>query len=362
MKKLFAILLTLVVLLSLVACGKSSEEEKMTTLYLVTKIKDYNNGDIRVSHFQYDDHGRPIQMEVDAGDYVTKMELTYDDHSNLANTKRTDILPSGSTSVPRTSPSLTYSGNQLTRVVYNTRPDWSCGLDLEYDSAGRLTLVVCDEEYADKVAYPWHRFSYDDQGRLIKVTTCCQATGTISGASGHSIVYYLQSEHYRYDAAGNLSENYWTMSDSYLRITPEEADQIEETQMDRDSDHYFYHYADGKLDRIEDRNGKQVYSRSEFYSNPDYTFDEQGNLIRVQTSDTAWTEYTYEAIEVRETDAVMAKRLMRGILDNLGIRSSAVMDPMAYHILPRRNYSLESRCPSFDFYYLIPFPLVEIDF
>ena len=362
MKKLFAIVFILIILLSLVACGKSSEEEKMTTLYLVTKIKHYNNGDIRVSRFEYDDHGRPTQMEVDTGYGVTKMELTYDDHGNLSNKKRTDILPSGSTSVPSTSPSLTYSGNQLTRVVYNTRADWSCGLNLEYDGSGRLTSVVCDEEYADKVAYPWHRFSYDDQGRLIKVTTCCQATGTVSGASGHSIVYYLQSEHYRYDAAGNLSESYWTKSDSYLRITPEEADQMEETQVDKGSDHYFYHYADGKLDRIENRNGEQVYSRSEFYSNPNYTFDAQGNLIRVQTGDTAWTEYTYEAIAVRESDASMAKRLMRGILDNLGIRSSAVMDPMAYHILPRRNYFLERVCPSFDFYYLIPFPLVEIDF
>jgi YD repeat-containing protein len=117
MKKLFSLLLSLLLLLSLAGCSKEEvKEEKKVTTYVVAEQKTYSqNGELySTTTFQYDDHGRPTVIELRYTNGRThRAELTYDKHGNLIR-EETILIIGDKESHSVDVYSLSYSAGRLT--------------------------------------------------------------------------------------------------------------------------------------------------------------------------------------------------------------------------------------------------------
>lgn len=356
MKKVLAFVLALTLLLAFVGCKKKAEEK--VTIYVVTSQKMYVNGTLSdETTFTYDSKGRPltIQWTNERGN-TTKSEMTYDAHGNRTKETVTQIA-SGSDKVSEYEYEYgtTYKGDQLTGMA---RPykDSSVNMELSYNKKGQLVKVVCEipdelQNGSGNYYYEvWYSFAYDDAGRLISETVC---THYCSNGSSYE---RLSRVCYSYDQDGKLTEYSSHSAQSDEPVTPEEADTL--AFENNESHHYFFFYtSDGKLDYVEDVAGNKQ-DGAAIYSNPNYTFDEQGNLLSVVDGNKK-TEYTYTAMEVSKSDAEMAKRLMHGISQKfMGMFNYAVMDPLFWTMCPATVYGPYLRCPV---YYLVPNPLWQIN-
>lgn len=354
MKRLVVLILTGCLLLSLASC---SLLQKKQTLYVVTGQKQYVDGQLRYSAtFEYDDHGRPLVVDLEKdGERMLRSELKYDKYGNPIRESVTQIL-SGPEYRYTTDYNLTYAGERLTRVETLREGEQMEALNLHYDSDNRLVLVEYDAQ-EDKAGHLWQSYVYDEDGRLIRETRCTRYPGSRWADEQFS---YNQVR-YSYDVLGRLTEQCFLSPQKFMekQLTPEEAETLDFDVSE--AEHYFFYYDnEGRLAYVGD-GPEDTYpgGSAEIYSDKDYTFDENGNLVRVQWDERRWEEYTYEAIELAQEDAVMAKRLMHGVHNTMTQYTAfAQMDPLFWNICPPTLYRYHL-CTS-QVYYLVPYPQFEL--
>lgn len=357
MKRLVVLILTGCLLLSLASC---SLLQKKQTLYVVTGQKQYVDGQLQSSAtFEYDDHGRPLAVEMqrtNAG--YMKSELTYDQYGNVIRETVEQYHPDYLSFQYQDTADcrLSYTKGLLTRAELMQDGERISELILHYDDQDRLILVEYDPQKEDKIGGTWQNFSYDRDGNLIRETWC-----RMIKLRGRWQCRYDQIR-YSYDDQGRLTELCRLSSQETTEqiLLPEETETLEFIVSDKY--HYFFYYdSEGRLAYVGD-GAEDTYpgGSADVYSDKNYTFDENGNLVRVQYDEGRWVEYTYEAIQVSREDAVMAKRLMHGAHGETTIieESYTIMDPLFWEVCPATLYHY--RLWDMPFYYLIPYPQYEL--
>lgn len=342
------------------------------TIYVVTEQKQYEKGEVRFSaSFRYDERARltGIEMENKSEDYGSRVqtaEMMYDAYGNRVTMTYSDSYPDLDAKYDRTmSYLLTYTDGLMTRCDYPEEEQTAseAGFDVEYDEQGRLKLITfrnVEGEIQYYYSYSrWIGYTYDEAGRLLEETNCFLVYETIeNGGMEHKTRYEVQKACYKYDEAGKLMECFYKSARSYDEVTPANADMLEYGAA---GNRFFFHYdAEGKFAKATtDENYVHDGSSASAYSDPDYTFDENGNLVRVQHDDNSWTEYTYMALEVSKADAERARRLTHCISICPQYADSAwVLDPLFWELGPR--YWYYPPCAQHTFSYLIPNPLWEL--
>ena len=350
MRKLFATILLIGILLGMTACNRP---DRLTTVYVVVGQKNYVKGELSSSaSFRYDDHGRPVMVEVLMADGSgEKVELQYDQYGNRAKQiitlKRANVAEGHG--VP-TDWNLTYADGLLTHaeMIYDGEDTPQYIIDFYYD--GHQRLVLAEYGYPNGGGYTrWLSYAYDKDGRLIHETRCAPNGSKFS----YSRFCYI------YDAKGRLIEQYGAFANTKEVLPTEEADALEFTV--KDVEHFFFYYdQEGKLAYVGD-GADDTYSggSAAIYSDERYTFDDNGNLLRVQQGEDSWVEFTYEAMEMRQSDAAMHRRLCHGIDGFIPpYLTYAIMDPVFWELCPKLLYGHHLWLEPF--YYLVPYPQTEI--
>lgn len=353
MKKLFAFALVLLLLLSMAAC--KSAGNSIVTVYVVTEQRDYKNGElVNTATFEYDEHGRPTVVGFKKADGSgLKSELKYDKHGNLIQQINSTIYGGDQPDMVQQSDwDMTYTGDLLTRVQ---RQQDGYGLDFQYDKNGRLVLLQYPELKEGMDGSIWQNYEYDNEDRLIRETRCKY--------QGQEFIYSRVS--YFYDDAGRLIEQYFSSAASDTQAAPEEMDTL--SFEISPYEHYFFYYdGEGNFAYVGD-GAEDTYDggKADIYSDEKYVFDENGNLIQVIGSrglgetEPSRTEYTYKAMELTQSDAVMHKRLIHGISNfTLGYTANNTMDPLFWAMCPSTLYQYKLCVGTF--YYLIPYPQFEL--
>ena len=347
MKKVLATMLFLCLLLSLAACAGKKER-----IYVVTAQKNYKNGEIvSTATFEYDDLGRPTAISFERADGTgRKSELTYDKAGNLISELDTYLYADNSeNNSQQLDWNLTYTDDLLTRAekIYG---DETYVLKFSYNDKGQLTQVEYPQPAEGKGGDSWQTYAYNEDGRLTQETRCSYRGG---GGNNYARVCYV------YDAQGRLTEQYFCYAESDSPVDPESQDELD-FKVSPLEHFYFYYDEEGKLAYIgESEEDAYPGGSAPIYSDEDYTFDTNGNLVRVQRGPNEWVEYTYEAIEMRKSDVVMHKRLIHGISKfMLSYTENNTMDPLFWAMCPPALYS--SHLCSMQFYYLIPYPQFEL--
>ncbi len=361
MKKCWIVLLVLSMLLSLVACGS----EKTVSVYLLSEQKDYVDGELAY-HFtaEYDDYGRPTVAKKDEikNNALITVTFTYDEHGNRTQ-KVWACDPVGTDQWERseiqTDYQLTYNKKgQVIRVdpVSSKESNPTFGYDVEYDSKGRLSRVDYDQpegELKKNYGYLcWQYYTYDKDGRL-------ESESELWFCENHKgeMKYTVERALYTYDEAGNLATYQAQLAYCEGLIEPTEQDDLEYL------DHYrkcsFYYDGEG---RLADVSGDPEYvydgSSASLYSDPNYTFDDKGNLVRIQHDENTWTEYTYTELVLRESEAASAKATAQYLLFDSGICGTGLdygqLNPVYWQIAPDSPvYYIENNA----LYYLVNNPV-----
>ncbi len=376
MKKLFALPLAILILCSLAACGNAPEstsgvenhpsqleQEEMVTIYVVTEQIRYVNGEISsTATFEYDDHGRPVMVQfVEADGRGKRSDLVYDEQGNLVGDYWTYLYADENNSTTPTDWSLTYSDGLLTRAERPQDED-AYALKFSYDSEKRLVLVEYLQPNESVGGYLWQNYEYDQQGRLIREARC---TLHVAGVGAYTNEYQYRQICYFYDEQGRLTEQYSRAAASKTDVKPEGLDELDLKVSLRE--HYFFYYdEEGKLAYVgEGEEDAYPGGSAEIYSDEKYTFDENGNLVRIEKelksgqTEPDRIEYTYKAMEVSKSDAIMHRRLIHGISRfTLPHTDYNTMDPIFWELCPPALYSYHL-C-SMNFYYLIPYPQFEL--
>ena len=356
MKRIFALMFALCILLSLAACKDSgSGSEEKVTIYVVTEQKIYRNGELTVTAaFEYDDHGRPTVMGFELADGSgRKSELTYDEYGNLIGDTRTYLYADNSENhSQQINWNLTYTEGLLTRAERNLD---GYTFTFSYNKKRQLVLVEYSQPEEGMGPSFWQSYDYDADGKLIRETRC--------GIQGGEYIYSRYC--YFYDEQGRFIEQYYCSAVSDTRLDPDALDQLDFKVSP--VEHFFLYYdEEGKLAYV--GNGPEdTYpgGSAAIYSDEQYTFDENGNLVRVDqgkgfgNSGSSWIEYTYKAIEVSKSDAIMHKRLLHGISQfTLSYTDKNTMDPLFWEMCPIMLYV--NNLQNMNFYYLIPYPQFEL--
>lgn len=358
MKQFFGILLCLCLLLSMAACARETEqeqapeEEKKITVYVVTEQKNYSpTGELgSTATFQYDDYGRPTVIELQyANGRTQRAELTYDKQGNLIREAFTQIVGDHESSSVD-SYALSYTDGRLTHCdLIDKYGEIAAGMDLHYDRKGNLVLVEYDEDYRNNLMLCWHSFEYNDEGQLTRETQCAQyPTQSIDGIKGYQ--YSVHRVDYSYDDSGNLSYYSFSTAKPDTLVAHDRTDGLE---FKPGSDQYaFATDKDGHLYCTGREPDPDLVSGqfSIFDMIGAENLDEHGNLVKWGSN----TEYSYQAIELTESDARIAKRMMHGISATMNSYVVyACMDPIFLECSPIILYAPFLK---FQFYYLIPYP------
>lgn len=355
MKKLLAFTLTLLMLLSLFGCSKEeAQEEKIVTIYVVTEQKNYFNGELTsTANFEYDGQGRlTVWGYVRTGGSSCKTELTYDQAGNVTAARDTYLFNNGDEIATLQNMDLTYTNGLLTGMRVNKNGQCVNELKLSYNSKGQLVLVEYPLAEAAKGGPLWQSFEYDKYGRLTQETRCISMS---AGPGSAQELYYVSRNCYIYDAQGRLTEQYLCSGQRLAPVSPKNVEEMELAVIP--SSHYFFHYDKaGKLAYV-GASEEDVYSggSAEIYSDPDYIFDANGNLIRVHSGEGSWVEYTYQAIQVSESDARMHKALIHsgyGLMTQYAVNATA--DPLFFDICPVLLYYPMMRVEYVS--HLVPYP------
>lgn len=356
MKKLFALLLSVVMLLSMAACGnrKEAEEEKEKTVsyYVVTSEKHYNKDELTSSaEFTYDSKGRPLTIKIEmVGERTMETKLSYDKYGNkVRETYTYTDLETGLTSTTDEIYELTYEGDKLTHCDIVDQTGNRMGFDLQYDDKGRLIRVDYDEAYTNARASVWHTYEYDDQGRLVQETNGRRMLSPTGVATDMETTTQM-----RYQYGENNNVFYTEYSGRVLcEEGSDAAPEVELTKTD-----YQYNYCF-------DKNGKVIYVgadeedvyKEEYGTLQDddrYSFDAHGNLLSYANGE-ARVEYTYEKRELTRKEAEMANRLAHGASSFMTPYTMfGKMDPLYVDVAPLVYYAPYLKNPV---YYLAPCPL-----
>lgn len=336
------------------------EQEEMVTVYLLSSRKEYVNGELTAeARVKYDDTGHPVLFS-STGKMEMQCAVEYDDHGNRIREtfteEKTSTDKSGETNswTYETSDAVEYEyndeGQAVKATLYrNDTPGLIC--DLTYDRRGNLTLV--EYHYSGTLAGPyWAHFVYDSQGRLVE-ETFCQAFETPIGDQGASFVRSLL---YRYSYSYNADGSGVQVTGSYASVeseTPVQVSELDDIDYGREETYDFSFT----------RSGIPVVLRDDFTldENGDpqqegWTFDDHGNLIRIEKAEETVVEYTYKAFRLPKSDAQKAQRMMRlsNMPDSISIYSVTIGllplegagGPLAFHNVSYGFY-----------YYMIPNPV-----
>ncbi len=350
MKKIFALLLAVCMLLSLVACRETPEtsgkntvgnttggpvEEETVTIYVVTERKQYVDGALS-NHtvVTYDDKARPLTItQEEIGVQTKEIALTYDEYGNRTQKATTTTMAGrGEPYQYQTDYTLTYTDGLLTHCEKPYK-DAFLGMDFVYDEAGRLTVIQFDEIYTELAYACWIRFTYDDQGRLAEETLCKRQTGN------REIPYYyfLTRIRYSYGDDGRLSA--YSLS-SHRSDTPVSAEASAQVAFENEAyeRYYFYYDQAGRLAYVMDTPLENYDgSSAAIYSNTAYSFDEHGNLVREDYGAGNYTQYSYAAFELKKSEAKLARRLSHGITGDT--EDALQLDPLYWRLSGGKSFS-----------------------
>ena len=348
----------MVLVCAIIAGCTATGPQPKVTIYVVTEQKNYTKNELEsTASFQYDAHGRPTTVGFAMADGSgRKCEIAYDEAGNMVWHQKTRTYTDGEESVQEWNWNLTYTDGLLTKAERPKDDGTAYTLHFRHDDAGRLVLVEYPEPEKGASGYIWQNYVYDENGRLTSETRCIFYAVGLFGAHGY---YQCSRVCYMYDENGKLTEQYFCSAQSDDEIAPEELDELDFRVSP--FEHFFFYYdEEGKLAYVGD-GADDTYSggSATIYSDENYTFDENGNLVRVQIDSHSWVEYTYKAIEINESDVIMHKRLIHGISDfALSNTKNNTMDPLFWAMCPPALY-FYNLC-SMEFYYLIPYPQFEL--
>ena len=336
------------------------EREEMVTVYLLSSRKEYVNGELTAeTRVKYDDMGRPVLFS-STGKREMQCAVEYDDHGNRIRETFTEEMTStdksGETNswTLETTDTVEYEYNDEGQAVkaelfWDDKLAYTC--NLTYDRRGNLTLA--EYQYSGKPAgLCWAHFVYDSQGRLVEETFCTAVEMTVDQQELSFVQSRLQRYAYSYNEDGSCVQVTWSSAGAE-REGPVEASEMGELDFEiRET-----------LDYTFTRSGIPVVLRDDFPldENGDpqqegWTFDDHGNLIRIEKAEETVVEYTYEAFKLPKSDAQKAQRMMR--LSNMPHSISPYSmtmgllplegagGPLAFHYVSNAFY-----------YYMIPNPV-----
>lgn len=365
MKRVFALMFALCMLLSLAACKDSgSEAEEKVTIYVVMEQKNYENGElVNTATFEYDGHGRPTVVGFEKADgFGRKSELTYDEQGNLVGGLHTQLQANGGGSFSQSADwNLTYTNGMLTRAEHTGN---GYVYNFQYNDRKQLVLAKFPEPEEGMGSDLWQFYVYDKNGRLSQEIRC---SAYVSGGVGLNVTftYHYSQVCYFYDDQGRLQEQRFCNARSDTYVGYDDLEQLD-FAVGALGPYFFYYDDEGKLAYI-GIGAEDTYpgGSAEIYSDEKYTFDENGNLVRVDQgkgwgqSEPSWTEYTYKAITVSKSDASIHKRMAHGISYlTLPYTVYNTMDPLFWEMCPNDLYN-HIMC-SMTFYYLIPYPQFDL--
>ena len=356
MKKLLALLLCLLMLISMAACSnRNKTEEKDNKTYLVTLQKTMQSDEVTGSSaFSYDEKGRPVLIEINMStDRSMMAEIVYDSYgykileaytsNNAGNQVQHEIVYD-----------MRYSNGQLIHcdfTVSSSSKKTQMGFDLQYDANGNLILLTYDAAYTVNRLGVWHSFDYDDQGRLTQ-ETLCQKFVSNDMHSG-SDRYQVTQCRYGYREDGKVLDFNVYTAESYSPIL---HDQLEGLDFQPTPDDYtFYFNEEGKLIFfISGSDDAYESGDTTIYEDSRYSFDKNGNLLSTVQNGSGYS-YGYTGFDLTPQEAQMAKRLQHGISEYLlAYMIFARMDPVYCEIAPMLLYVPMLQNPV---YYLVPYPM-----
>ncbi len=333
-----------------------AEPEEKVTVYMITEQKIYVNGELdSTATFRYDDHGRPTEVGfVKADGSGKKAELSYDEAGNLIGERNTHLYENVEEGVQQLDWNLTYDEGLLTRAE-RTFEDQIYVLNFSYNDDGQLILVEYPHPEEGVGGYFWQSYDYDADGKLIRETCCHRQNGE----------YRYSRYCYFYDEQGRMAEQYYCSAGSDTRLDPETLVQLDFKISPYE--HFFFYYDDeGRLAHVGDgEEDAYLGGSAQIYSDEKYTFDANGNLVRKEDGKKlghdapSWTEYTYQAMELSKSDAIMHKRLIHGISKFiLSYTLNNTQDPLFWEMCPKMLYS--NNLQNMTFYYLLPYSQFEL--
>ena len=355
MKKLFAVALSAVLLLSTVACGNNpaKETEKTRDYYVVTSEKQYTKDKLTSSaEFTYDQKGRPLTAKIEVSDSLRlEAELTYDEYGNKSREvySYADLRRDTNYTIEENY-EMTYQDSKLMHCSIVNQDGARTGFALRYDEAGRLIDVdydVAEEETAHGVRYS---YEYDEQGRLIRETRY-----RTTNYHQDSVVFVTDWEtqmHYQYGQNGNVFYTEYRGSVTY----PEGTTEIPEVELTQSEHQYNYCFGDDGRVIYVGTSEEDIYQESYGTLKDDerYTFDEYGNLLSYVSEDYR-VEYTYEKRELTKAEVEMAIRWSHGFSNYVAQYAIfGKMDPIYFNVAPLTYYTPYLRSPA---YHLVPCPL-----
>ena len=253
MKKLIAMLLALVMVLSLCACNKKDDgaaEEEKETAYLLTEVVMTSTDDDGKAHtmkanLEYDDdynviglksyedgelvYERTFNKDIEKplldlgydedGEVNDRTEYTYDDKGNLLECKGSYTY-GGVTTTFREVCTYDGNGNKLTEKSYRNGE-----LDYEYTYTYTATGNVATEIYISSSGYKSHyTYSYDEHDNVVSVKEEYKHDGEVSSyeltyentyENGKIVkhVSNLGTDTYTYNSAGKITEYSYTSSE-----------------------------------------------------------------------------------------------------------------------------------------------------
>ena len=354
MKKLIAMMLALVMVLSLCACNKKDDgaaEEETETAYLLTEIvmtttdedgkahtmkanpeydDDYNivglksyEDDKLATETTYDrDFDKPlVWLEYDEDGKVTdRTEYTYDDKGNCLESNSSYTDEDGKTSTYKEVCTYDGDGNQLTRKYYSNGELYSENT-YTYTATGK----VATETYIYSRGYESHySYTYDEHDNLLKVEASSYVetyenvyeNGKLVEAKGYEDG---ELESYaKYDANGNVILKIYyddgAEEDRYEYTYDENGKILKRVSKWGDgTDTVTYTYnSNGKITEYN-------YSNSDGDSNRmTYSYDDNGNIVGVKLYEDGkvCNEFTltYKEVEVPEETA----EKIEAIVEKLG--------------------------------------------
>ena len=369
MKKTLSIILSLLLLFSLTACGKKVEEKPadtatttttappapvdenyeqgmaklaagdLTAAYELLKkatdpkaaaelekfvfvpttvIRKNSTGRDLVHTYTYDERGN-LLSEIEKGDYSWTMKTdnaityTYDAMGNLLSRESRY-----EDEVYRTVYTYDEKGNELTYTYYNTSGDFQNSYTNTYDERGRLAKT----EHYDRLdaAHNYTEvFTYDEQDRVLT----CTVTYADREPTVYTYVYAEDGSYQKSYISGDFTYTYWydkegrTVKHEVLYKETNEVKEYSETRYDEMGHQVYYceeYYGSGYVKTTTyNEQGLELTSQTlhdgELYSMTATTYDEKGNELTYEYfyGDTSWgrNTYTYD-----EQNRLLSKKAM----------------------------------------------------
>jgi YD repeat-containing protein len=241
MKKIIAFLLSVIMLLSLVACDQQEKVEKdEKTVYVLSKVTVDANGAQTVMDFDYDKSGRILELKGLSGkEIMMHQTFEYDDEENTvvmiqlgtdgeeisrvtakrnSNGKNTEQVTVTNGVTTRSVNEFDANGNITKTVTYNEADEQTGSTEYEYDDAGNR---IC-ERHIDSIGteYSSREYQYDENGNIV------ENKYIVSGNVMLSYTYKYENGKLVERSAGNL----------VYKFTCDSAGRVKEFQVEQDGE------------------------------------------------------------------------------------------------------------------------------